>query len=139
MGVVRHDPRARFGTIAPAGFHILGAFDLAAAQAPHDIWITAGTNDHQLPDPHARGEAYDLRTKDLDPIEIVNLYLNLKTILGGAFTVLYELPEDVEPRHPMLLPIVYRGQKATGEHIHTQPRKGTTWPPAANPPNTKTV
>lgn len=97
--------------ISPGGIRILAALDHAAQVIAHDITITSGADGtHSGPeDPHFRGDAYDNRTHDLpDP------QLALKAIqdfLGDRFFSWIE------------------AAGTDNEHIHTQVRKGTVYPP----------
>lgn len=65
--VVRVKDGVTFGTIAPAGFRLLGAIERAARQLGRDVTITSGDDGtHSGPtDPHHRGAAYDVRAHDL--------------------------------------------------------------------------
>ena len=110
--VVRVKDGVLFTKIAPGGFRILAALEDAADRIFHDLTITSACDgEHSGPnDPHPRGEAYDVRSKDLpDP------QLALKAIqdfLGERF---FAWIEDA-------------GQD--NEHIHVQIRKGSVYPPA---------
>src|SRR5712692_2096516 len=104
---VRVKPGVSFATIAPGGFMLLAAIQHAAEQISHDLTITSACDgEHSgISDPHHRGEAYDVRIKDLpDP------HLALKVMqdfLGERFFVWIE-DEGTE-----------------NQHIHGQVRKGT--------------
>lgn len=65
--VVHVKPGVDFTVIAPAGFRLLGAIELAARRAGVDLTITSACDGlHSGPDdPHHRGEAYDIRSHDL--------------------------------------------------------------------------
>jgi hypothetical protein len=65
--VITVKPGVLFTTIAPAGFRLLGAIELAARRAGVDLTITSACDGaHSGPDdPHHRGEAYDIRSHDL--------------------------------------------------------------------------
>lgn len=58
-----------FTTIAPAGFAILAALKRASVALAVDLTITSACDgEHSGPtDPHKLGEAYDVRSHDLDP------------------------------------------------------------------------
>lgn len=122
MNVVRAHPSVQFATIAPAGFRILSAIDQAAQHCGVDLELTSGTDSHQAPDPHASGEAFDVSVRGLTPPQIVNVCASLVSTLGPLFTVLYEVP--ALPTEPMLRAVAYVNQKATGQHLHIQKRKG---------------
>ncbi len=129
MNVVRHRPAARFDLIAPAGFRILSAIDQVAQICSVDLMLTCGTDSHALPDPHVTGEAYDVSVHMLSAQQIADVKAALERTLGPLFTVLYEVPSV--PSDPTLRPIAYVNVQATGQHIHIQKRKGTTFPPVA--------
>lgn len=126
VSVLRCAEGVAFARISPAGFRILAALDHATQVVGRDLIITAGTNDHTS-GPHVRGEAYDVRTKDLDVPTILKLKTRLEAMLGMRFTVLYETP--FVPTDPDLKRIAYVNGDATGEHLHIQPLKGSTYPP----------
>jgi len=114
MSVVRVKPGVEFSIIAPGGFRILSALEQACRKLDYgDFTITSGTEgEHSGPtDPHKRGEAYDLRSKDfseaLRPV-ILNAIL---AILGTEnFFGFMEAPGT------------------DNEHFHFQVRKGMTYP-----------
>jgi hypothetical protein len=110
----------QFTVIAPGGFRILAAFEDAADQIAHDLTITSACDGaHSGPnDPHHRGEAYDIRTKDL-PDKMLTL-AKIKDFLG--------IPESDDQGSRFFAWIECAGQD--NEHIHVQVRKGTTYPPA---------
>ncbi len=108
---VRVKEGVEFAVIAPGGFVILSAIQEAAGYIYHDLTITSGTDgEHSGPDdPHHRGEAYDVRTNDLDdPLAALSA---IKRMLGDKF---FAFIEDAG---------------TTNEHIHIQVAKGTTYPP----------
>ena len=63
--MLRMKPGAVLGTPAPAGFRLLAAIDRASRLVRVDLTLTCGTDSHGPDDPHTRGEAYDVRTRDL--------------------------------------------------------------------------
>lgn len=99
--------------ISPAGFHILSALEMVAARLSHDLTITSACDgEHSGPDdPHHRGEAYDVRSHDLDQVShaqlvnLTNLYLN-----AAKF---YAFIED---------------EGTPNEHMHVQLRHGILYP-----------
>jgi hypothetical protein len=117
---VRVKDGVSFAVIAPGGFRILAAFEDAADQIAHDLTITSGTDGaHSGPDdPHHRGEAYDIRTKDL-PDKMLAL-AKIKDFLG--------IPDAEQQGSRFFAWIEDEGQE--NEHIHVQVRKGTVYPPA---------
>lgn len=113
LGVITTKPGVAFTTIAPAGFRILAALSDTAAALQHDLIITSACDgEHSGPaDPHHTGEAYDIRTHDLDT--------NLKTI------VLRSIMQRLGWDH------FYGFLESPGtpnEHIHVQRRKDTIFP-----------
>ncbi len=112
MGLVRTKEGVQFTVIAPGGFRILAAIDKVAKTSAFDLTITSACDgEHSgLEDPHHRGEAYDIRTHDLDSDIKQGVLAGIKNILGGAFYAFLEDPGT------------------DNEHIHAQVRKGTVFP-----------
>lgn len=112
MGVIRVKPGVQFTTIAPGGFRLLAALDYVAEMLDQDLTITSACDGtHSGPrDPHKRGCAYDVRTRNL--VEEVKLRVvnQLQNVLGPEFYVFLESPNT------------------PNEHIHMQVTKGTTFP-----------
>ncbi len=123
--VVRTKPGVEFALIAPAGFRLLSAVDLACQVLAHDLTLTCGTEGHPPSDPHSTGEAYDVRTSDLSEGQILALVPLLRKTLGYGFTVLYECP--TKP-NGVLAGLAYINPAATSAHIHIQRAKGTVFP-----------
>ena len=132
MRVLRHKATVRFDVIAPAGFRILAALDLAAQECDMELIITCGTDSHTLPDPHCSGEAYEVSVQMLSAQQIAYLKSHLEDTLGPLFTVLYETPKV--PSDPTLRSIAFVNIAATGAHMHVQRKKGATFPPVFAPP-----
>jgi hypothetical protein len=109
-----------FATIAPGGFRILAALESAADHIAHDITITSGCDGAHSgeSDPHHRGEAYDVRTKDLPD----------KQLALNAIKDFLAIPEGQQEGSRFFAWIENEGQD--NEHIHVQVRKGTVYPPA---------
>jgi hypothetical protein len=105
----------------PCQVRILGALDRASLTINHPLTVTAGRNDHRLPDPHARGLAVDVRANDLTDGQILALLDALGRDLGPSFTVLYESP--TRPAG-VLASVAYVNPSATGVHCHVQLKKG---------------
>lgn len=128
IGCVRTKPGVEFTTIAPAGFRILAALEAVARSLGYDLTITSACDgQHSGPsDPHYRGEAYDIRTKNLGPsmkdqvqqLLLLDLCEHREVLqpvsIGLATTQFYAQLEN-------------RGQDA--EHLHVQLRNGHTYPP----------
>jgi hypothetical protein len=112
MSVVRIKPGVLFTTIAPGGFRILAAIDFVAEGNAHDLTITSACDgEHSGPnDPHHRGEAYDVRTHDLDNKDDVLKQLQFQLGTESFYAFLEDPGTD-------------------NEHIHIQVKKGTVFPP----------
>lgn len=128
VGCVRVKPGVQFNVIAPSGFRILAAVEAVARSLGYDLTITSACDGtHSGPaDPHYRGEAYDIRTKDLGP-SMKDQVLQL---------LLLDLCEHSEVLKPVSLgfaagqfyaQLENRGHDA--EHIHVQLRNGHVYPP----------
>jgi len=112
MNVVRVKPGVEFTVIAPGGFVLLSAIQQAATTCGLDLTITSACDGvHSgLGDPHHRGEAYDVRTKDMTAEQKQSTMEYLRTTLGDKFYVFLESPDS------------------ENEHFHGQVRKGTVYP-----------
>jgi hypothetical protein len=68
---------------SPGGFQILQAVKTTSKLISHDLTITSGCDGtHSGPnDPHYHGDAYDVRSKDLDPITKQQVLANLNNLL----------------------------------------------------------
>lgn len=110
---VRVKDGVSFAIIAPAGFALLAAIELATWTIDQDLTITSACDgEHSGPDdPHHRGEAYDVRTHDLP-----NKYDALKAIQS-------HLPDYTNRFYAFL-----EDEGTENEHIHCQIKKGTTYP-----------
>lgn len=108
MSVVRVKDGVLFTKIAPGGFRILAAIDNASSH--EDLVITSACDgEHSGPnDPHHRGEAYDVRTYDLNDKQ--GVLEAIQQFLGDRFYAFLESPDT------------------DNEHIHIQVKKGTTFP-----------
>ncbi len=111
--VVRAKEGVVFKTIAPAGFRILSAISRVSELLGVDLTITSACDGlHSGPDdPHFRGEAFDVRSQDLDE-KMKPVVLNaIRAILPAAnFYCFLESP------------------LTKNEHFHCQIKKGTTYP-----------
>jgi hypothetical protein len=131
VGIVLVKPGVSFATIAPAGFRLLGAIDAAARRLAVTLTITSGCDGaHSGPDdPHHRGEAYDVRSRDL-----------ADAIKGAVLAEIMRACNDdgVGPARPVpgiassLASAKFFGfLEAAGtdnEHLHIQLRKGRSYP-----------
>jgi hypothetical protein len=111
-----------------AGSRILGTLERAGRTLGFNVLVTCGTEDHPPEDPHTLGEAFDVRTLNFTPAEIVTLLHWLQAELGEAFYCQYETP--TAPRSAILAALAVVNPAATGEHLHVQRAKGTVYPPA---------
>lgn len=130
-GVVRVKPGVLFTVVSPAGFRLLSSIERAARALGVELTITSACDGaHSGPDdPHHRGAAYDVRTRDLSELQKDAV---VRMILGGCNDV------GEVPPHP--LPDVARScatadffgfVEAPGtptEHIHVQLRRGRVYP-----------
>ncbi len=113
--------------LKPAGARILSVIDQAAVLLDRDLTVTCGTEGHPVLDPHTRGEALDVRTKDLPQATILTLVNWMIKRLGPDFSVLYEVPQKPIG---VLATVAFVNPTATGQHCHIQLRKGLgVWPP----------
>lgn len=113
VGVIRVKDGVQFTRIAPGGFRLLEALNLAASILGIDLTITSACDgEHSGPDdPHHRGEAFDVRSHDLDPLIKARVLDTLAEQLPpGRFFCFLESPGT------------------DNEHFHLQVRKGTTYP-----------
>lgn len=117
MNVVRVKDSVQFSKIAPAGFRILSAIDQVSAQIGVDLVITSGTDGMHSgdADPHHSGEAYDVRSHDLDPVLKEKVIARIMGILGWDY--FYGFIEN---------------QDGADEHFHLQRKKNTIYPPKEN-------
>lgn len=111
-GHVRVKAGVEFTVVAPAGFRILEALKHVAERLDLDLTITSGTDGtHSSPtDPHYTGQAYDVRSHDLDPTLRPKVIDALLTELGrDKFSGFLESPGT------------------SNEHFHVQRKVGTTF------------
>jgi hypothetical protein len=113
MGVVRVKDGVQFTKIAPGGFRLLEAIATTARKLDLDLTITSACDgEHSGPnDPHHRGEAYDVRSHDLNP--------NQKSQVLGRFMDQLELANFY---------YFIESPGTDNEHFHLQVAKGTTYP-----------
>lgn len=112
--VIRTKPGVEFAIIAPGGFVMIAAIQLAAEDTGLDLTITSGTDgEHSGPeDPHKRGEAYDVRSHDLS--------LEQKDAVEDSLT------RNLPAAHFFFF---LEAEGTDNEHFHIQVKKGTTYPP----------
>ena len=113
MGVIRVKDGVQFTKIAPAGFRILEAISLTASVLETDLTITSACDgEHSGPDdPHHLGEAYDVRSHDLDPLLRARVLDTLHSQLPGDR--FFSFLEDAG---------------TADEHFHIQRKRGTVYP-----------
>jgi len=101
-----------FGVIRPAGYCILGALRVTSRRLAVDLVITSGTDGtHSGPaDPHARGEAFDVRSKTLTAEQREAVLASVMDQLG--WSQFFGFLED---------------SGKPNEHLHFQRRKGHTY------------
>jgi len=126
-GFVKVKDGVRFQVIAPAGFRLLSAIEGTARRLGVDLTITCACEAHPPLDPHSLGEAYDVRTHDLNDSEKRRVLRELMLELS-------------EPDDQYGAPIAVSSGLATAhffgwiehlnepnEHIHLQRRHGTVY------------
>lgn len=105
-------PGAEFAVIAPGGYLILDALKAASKSLVLDLTISSGTDGmHSGPgDPHHFGNAYDVRSHDLDDATKTKVLAAVMVTLGWAqFFGFVEAPGTDD------------------EHFHYQTKKGTAY------------
>jgi hypothetical protein len=112
MGILKLKDGVILGKeLAPAGARILDVLKRIVSGYSFDVTITSGRDgEHSGPaDPHHKGEAFDLRSKDLTLVQKRQLVEDLSTGLGKRFFAFVE-----QPRTP-------------NEHIHVQRKRATVY------------
>jgi hypothetical protein len=112
---------------APAGIRILGALDATARRLKRDLLVTCADKEHPPADPHSTGEAFDVRTHDVDDatkrlilrelmLELQNEgdMLDAPIATGIGLSTLYFYGQIEFPNDPR-------------EHLHIQLRRGVTY------------
>lgn len=116
-----------FERIAPAGFRILGALERVAREYRLDLVITSGTDGaHSGPnDPHKRGVAYDVRTHNLPPEQVLH-------VLQRVMVELCDSDETLQQVSGGLASAKFFGQfehpGKPSAHLHFQLRHGRDYP-----------
>lgn len=130
-GIVRVKPGVLFTVIAPAGFRLLAAIERTARALAIELTITSACDgEHSGPtDPHHRGEAYDVRTRNLTEPQKDGV---LREILNACHDAGDGSPRPVDGTPRSLATGRFFGfVEAPGdvnEHIHVQVRKGRVYP-----------
>lgn len=124
---------AQIGRPRPAGFVLLWALQQVAINEGLPLVITSGDEPRgRSPlDPHMTGEAYDVSVSGLDEVVIWGLWKALVSRLDQArFTVLFEVPRAQAPTitYQPLRDVMLLNDTATAVHLHTQRKKGTSYP-----------
>lgn len=119
--------------LSVAGAHILTAFARAAAVLGRDLTVTSGSDGtHSGPaDPHHRGNALDVRSKDLEPAQKTRV---LAIVMQELQRVSLSYGADggmVNASGGRVAGIFFGFLEAPGtinEHFHVQLRRGRTLP-----------
>jgi len=113
--------------LAPAGVRLLGALDGLARRFGHDLTITCADKEHPPTDPHSTGEAFDVRTHDLNAA-------TKQAILHELLIDLSDNPLDDVPT-PVSIGLATKRFYAQlenpgqpNEHLHCQRRNRTVYP-----------
>jgi hypothetical protein len=98
-------------TDSPAGAVILAALKQVSKDLNLHLVVTSGSDgEHSGPeDPHKKGNAYDVRSHDIEPDFRRKILGAINTELGSCF---FGFLED---------------ENTSNEHYHFQLRKGTHW------------
>lgn len=131
IGVVRVKPGVTFTTIAPAGFRLLAAFELAAAVLGVELVITSACDgQHSGPnDPHHRGVAYDVRTRNLRPEQVsavLDFVMDQLREPGGPAAAAVDGAGTAFQTERFFGFV--EGVGTANEHLHFQLRKGRQYP-----------
>ncbi len=113
MGVVTVKDGVLFTKIAPGGFRLLEAISSTSRRLDMNLVITSACDGaHSGPnDPHHRGEAYDVRSHDMNPDQKAQVLLGFRDELEMShFYCFLESPNT------------------DNEHFHLQVAKGTVYP-----------
>jgi hypothetical protein len=119
-------PGADTRILGKAGVRILGVLDVLARHFKVDMVITSANDAHAAPDPHATGEAFDLRTHDWPDDQ-------KEAVLEELLILLSDDPTTDAPQRVSIGLATKRfygqlenpGQPT--EHIHVQRRNHTTY------------
>lgn len=109
--MIRVKEGVEFAVVAPGGLMILAALKIASKALDLNLTITSGTDgEHSGPDdPHHHGNAYDVRSHDIDPIVCPHVVDAVMQVLGRErFYGFIESPGTSD------------------EHFHFQLRHGAT-------------
>lgn len=116
--------------LAPAGIRILSALDVVARRFSRDLVITCADKEHPPTDPHSTGEAFDVRTHDLDEATKAGIFHELMIEL--AITPIGDTPRPVPGigLDNLATSHFYAQIEDPGgpnEHLHCQRRNNTTY------------
>lgn len=126
--VVHAKPSVKFDKILPAGFRILGCLDRLTQLIKRDVFISCGTEAHDVGTPHQTGEAYDISVVGWSG-EVIETALNyLRHELGPLFYAQFEVRDVAQDSTPSRIAV--SNAAATAPHIHIQRRKATIYPPS---------
>lgn len=117
----------QFAHIAPAGFRLLSALERTSRLLNVDLTVTSGTDGaHSGPtDPHKRGCAYDVRTKNLTGQQVAAVLRQVMLECADSD----EAP--VEASGGLVTEKFFGFHEAPdtpGEHLHFQLRRSKTYP-----------
>mgnify|MGYP001375869642 FL=1 len=118
--MLRMKPGAVLGTPAPAGFRLLAATDRASRLVRVDLTLTCGTDSHGPDDPHTRGEAYDVRTRDLTASQA-------QRVLRAVLTDLCDEDGDQIVDTSGGFATAHFFGILEADHLHLQRRQGTVY------------
>jgi hypothetical protein len=122
-------------TLEAGGCRILSVLALAPLMLGFSLTISCGNEGHGPDDPHTKGNALDIRTRDLTPLQILQLHAYAQQQLGTElFTVLYEVPiAERAAIDDSLQAYIYGPSDPNAQHLHLQVRRGKEFPASPRP------
>jgi hypothetical protein len=119
-------PGCSTAVIAPAGVRILAGVHAVAQAMQLDLTITCGCDAHGPDDPHTKGNAFDVRSKDIPQTR-------KQELLTEMMARLCETPTDaLTQKDGGIVSARFFGwlehAGADDEHFHFQLRNGHTYP-----------
>jgi hypothetical protein len=122
---VTYTPSVQFTQVAPAGYRILEAIKSASRSLRLDLVITCACEAHPDDNPHTKGEAYDVRSRNFtEPMKQTVLQAVMRALQRGDMDAPVEVSTGWATIH-------FFGQLEkpgeAGEHFHVQRRKGMTY------------